>query len=246
MWNDRGLFIGDRSATAEHAHDAVELTIALDQQGVDVHVPQGPSLCGQPGVVVRSGVRHRLTVHGPKIVVYYFEPRAASGRGLEQWLGDRQAAPVDVAPFRARADALFDRVNALAYAASLCADVLGMFVPPTRSPALDPRVQRVKAIVQANLNDVPRRDALAAAVGLSDSRLSHLFREQMGLPLRRWVLWIRFRAALDHALMGASMTEAAFAAGFSDASHFTRTSQQMFGLPPSDFAPVDDLFIDRS
>ena len=40
--------------------------------------------------------------------------------------------------------------------------------------------------------------------------------------------------------------EAAFAAGFSDGAHFTRTCQQMFGLPPSEFAPVEAVFIDRS
>ena len=65
----------------------------------------------------------------------------------------------------------------------------------------------------------------------------------MGLPLRRWILWRRLRAALEHALAGKSMTQAAFDAGFADGAHFTRTCQQMFGLAPTAFAPVDDLFI---
>ena len=34
------------------------------------------------------------------------------------------------------------------------------------------------------------------------------------------------------------MTEAAFAAAFSDGAHFTRTCQQMFGQPPQASSPL--------
>jgi AraC-like DNA-binding protein len=89
----------------------------------------------------------------------------------------------------------------------------------------------------------PSLEALAKEIGISASRLRHMFKEQTGLPISRYVLWMRLRTALLHALDGASMTESAQAAGFADAAHFSRTCRQIFGLPPSAFAPVDTVFV---
>lgn len=74
---------------------------------------------------------------------------------------------------------------------------------------------------------------LAAAVGLSVSRLTHLFTEQVGIPLRRYVLWSRLRAAIIRVQAGDDLTGAAHGAGFADSAHLTRTTREMFGLPPS-------------
>ena len=77
---------------------------------------------------------------------------------------------------------------------------------------------------------------LSTAVALSPSRLSHLFREQVGLPIRRFLLWLRLREALSAVARGESLTTAAHAAGFSDAAHFTRTFRRMLGIAPSELA----------
>lgn len=68
---------------------------------------------------------------------------------------------------------------------------------------------------------------------LSTSRFLHLFSEQMGLPWRRYVRWRRLIAAVDHALSGASLTESAHKAGFSDSAHLSRSFREMFGISPS-------------
>ena len=74
---------------------------------------------------------------------------------------------------------------------------------------------------------------LAAQLGLSASRLTHLFTEQVGIPLRRYVLWSRLRAAITRVQAGDDLTGAAHGAGFADSAHLTRTTREMFGLPPS-------------
>jgi AraC-like DNA-binding protein len=78
-----------------------------------------------------------------------------------------------------------------------------------------------------------RGTEVAAAVGVSVSRLTHLFTEQVGIPLRRYVLWLRLRMAITEVLGGADLTDAAHSAGFADSAHLTRTCRDMFGLPPS-------------
>jgi AraC-like DNA-binding protein len=70
-------------------------------------------------------------------------------------------------------------------------------------------------------------------VGLSASRLTHLFTSQVGIPLRRYVLWSRLRIAISRVQAGDDLTDAAHGAGFADSAHLTRTTRDMFGLPPS-------------
>jgi AraC-like DNA-binding protein len=74
---------------------------------------------------------------------------------------------------------------------------------------------------------------LAKAVHRSPSRLAHRFREATGVPLRRFILWRRLRAAAEIAMQGSSLTEAAHAAGFADSAHLSRTFRSMFGIAPS-------------
>lgn len=71
---------------------------------------------------------------------------------------------------------------------------------------------------------------VAALVGLSPGRTRRLFVQQTGLPLRTYLLWLRPTRALELFAGGASLTEAAHAAGFSDSAHPSRTFHRMFGI----------------
>src|SRR5262245_18118002 len=79
-------------------------------------------------------------------------------------------------------------------------------------------------------------DTLAAVSGLSRSRLMHLFTEGVGVPIRPYLLWLRVQRAACDLMNGASVTDAAQNAGFSDASHLTRTFRRMLGTTPTDLA----------
>jgi len=75
--------------------------------------------------------------------------------------------------------------------------------------------------------------SLAAWVHLSESRFTHLFRSQTGLPLSRYLLWTRLLCALEAVAHGANMTRAAHQAGFADLAHMSRTFRDTFGVVPS-------------
>lgn len=75
-----------------------------------------------------------------------------------------------------------------------------------------------------------RLGCLAAAAGLSPDRFRHLFVEQLGIPLRRYMLWRRLRLAAQRLAAGDNVTAAAHGGGFSDAAHLARTIKHMFGI----------------
>ncbi len=94
----------------------------------------------------------------------------------------------------------------------------------------DPRLERALAALDQQLNGKVSAQALAQAAHLSLSQLERLFAHQLGLPVRRLVLWRRLRIALQLALFGGTLTEAAHGAGFADSAHFSRTMKQLFGV----------------
>lgn len=93
------------------------------------------------------------------------------------------------------------------------------------------RVSRVLACLEAKLDST--RGELSAAVGLSESRLRHLVREELGVPLVRLRWWFQMKRAAAVLCAGGDLSRAAHHAGFSDSAHFTRTFRRMFGFAPS-------------
>jgi transcriptional regulator GlxA family with amidase domain len=82
--------------------------------------------------------------------------------------------------------------------------------------------------------DEPLALADAAEIaGLSDSRFRHLFVAETGVAFRPYVLWTRLNRALELGFGGVSWTEAAYATGFADSAHLTRTCRRMYGLFPT-------------
>jgi AraC-like DNA-binding protein len=96
---------------------------------------------------------------------------------------------------------------------------------------LDSRVRAMIAYANANLEGIVTLSDAVAGIGLSPSRLRHLFADQTGVPFKTYVLWLRIGKAVEAYARGESLTAAAHGAGFSDSAHFSRTFRRTFGLP---------------
>lgn len=92
------------------------------------------------------------------------------------------------------------------------------------------RVRRMSAWAAGRLDTPVTLADAAAHVGLSTGRARHLFVEETGLPFRTYLLWRRLMRAAELFSAGASLTDAALDAGFSDSSHLSRTFRRMFGI----------------
>jgi len=68
---------------------------------------------------------------------------------------------------------------------------------------------------------------------LSESHLAHLFRREVGLPVRQYRLGLRMEQAAEELAHGTSLASAAYAAGFADPAQFCRICRRMFGSAPS-------------
>ncbi|WP_426756781.1 helix-turn-helix domain-containing protein [Myxococcus sp. Y35] len=106
------------------------------------------------------------------------------------------------------------------------------------APPTHPAVKKLLRLLPDALDEDVRLAALAPRVGLSVGRLSHLFTAEVGFPWRPYVVWLRLHRAAEQLQQGASLTEAAHAAGFTDSAHLNHAFRRTFGLSPSEIAGV--------
>ncbi|MFT6632221.1 MAG: AraC-like DNA-binding protein [Bacteriovoracaceae bacterium] len=105
------------------------------------------------------------------------------------------------------------------------------------SKALDTRVMTILDLIKNSQNlESIRLSEIAQDIGLSESRLLHLFKAEVGVPFRKYILWKKLKRAVTEfsTNTGRNFTEIALDAGFSDSAHLSKVVKASFGLSPSE------------
>jgi AraC family transcriptional regulator len=226
VWPHRLLVIGPSHASGQHRHHAAQIACGLEGQVV-YRSPQDGEQRGDL-LLIPPDTLHSHEAFGAAAVLYL------DAESLE-WahFASGNAAGLVSLPFSPRLRAFGRRAAGgdADAAQALVSAVIGS--PGHARSGKDPLVSQVCELVCQRLDGQITLAGLASAVHRSPSRLSHRFREATGLPLRRYVLWCRLRAAAEAAMRGATLTEAAHVAGFADSAHLSRTFRATFGIAPS-------------
>ncbi len=99
---------------------------------------------------------------------------------------------------------------------------------------ISPRMLEMLRFIRNHLQQPLSRQELAAEFGLSPEHINLLFRQELGMTPSAVIN--RERVMLAHRLLheqGQTVTEAAYAVGFSDPFYFSRVFKQILGVPPS-------------
>lgn len=110
------------------------------------------------------------------------------------------------------------------------------FCTRTRRIAME-RVSKVREALQANLEEPPTLDELAALCGCNPQYLSRTFSETAGTTISLYLRRMRIERAaelLSHGHCNAS--EAALEVGYRSLSHFSQAFRAEKGMPPSEWA----------
>jgi AraC family transcriptional regulator of arabinose operon len=100
----------------------------------------------------------------------------------------------------------------------------------------DPRVVEVLSIISANMKESHSIESLARKVSLSPSRLSHLFKDEVGDSIVETLTKLRLKQAarlLEHT--SRQIAEIAEDVGYRDAFYFTKQFHACYGMSPSKF-----------
>jgi AraC-like DNA-binding protein len=213
-----------------HSHHAFQLTLAT---GGIANIRTKDALFEGPVVLIAPDHPHAIEPEG-RVALIFVEPESRAGAGLRRLLGDRNIARLAPMP-EAVADlaAMWERPPPTNGEVREIADRVLERMLGTQQPdvVLDQRIRKVLDWLAGTDADNPTLAKAASVACLSESRFSHLFVEETGLPFRTYVLWRRLMQAVELKATGASLTQAAHEAGFADSAHFSRTFLRMFGIP---------------
>jgi AraC family transcriptional regulator len=217
-----------------HAHHAIQIVIALDGQ---------IAICGRSdgwresrGIVVRPDAEHSFDCNGALGVMVFVDPESSEGA----WLCASLRQDITIVP-DARLDSVVSEFRTLVEQPDQTEDI-GTLVRravdslrPGHAPMrrLDSRVTTVLDAIRASDDLRISLEKAAAMAFLSPSRFAHLFKDQVGLPFSRYMLWRKLTRAMVAIGSERTIAAAAHAADFADAAHLTRTFYQMVGMAPS-------------
>lgn len=114
--------------------------------------------------------------------------------------------------------------------------------------SIDPRIIKSLKVIENNPQKNITVPQIANEICLSESRLQHLFKENVGIPIQSFLLWKRIISAVQLTQKTNDLTSIAYNAGFSDSAHFSRSFKQMFGVQPKELfkalGSVEVVFIE--
>ncbi len=234
LWIGHLFYLGRISENTEHAHHALQ--VIVNREGRFRLRIDGSSIeCG--GVVIRSDCPHQLLSSSDSQVHLLIDREAEVAEAIaKRHLGQGNVKILDGALLkrvRGCIDAPGNHLGSCAQARDVSRKLVSELdgYPEQTEQTVDPRIRAALDMLREKyLSPTPAIAELARHACLSESRLMHLFAEQIGIPLRRYVLSQRVMTAIQFAVQGESLTEAAHNAGFSDSAHLSRTFRRMYGI----------------
>jgi AraC-like DNA-binding protein len=227
----RLLYAGILGPTDMHAHHAFQIAVAAEGE---LTFSDGTATASGRAAMIPPDAPHRVAAPA-RAVMLYIDPDDLVGRKLRRL----EVAPDDAGAWFAAGrrwsigafsmPASRDEADAIERA--LLTALVGDSVRPR---PIHPAVTKALKLIPQQLEGDIRIAEVAQTIGLSAGRLQHLFSQEVGIPFRPYVLWLRMQRAAATIRDGASFTDAAHAAGFADSSHMNHAFKRMFGLTPSD------------
>ncbi|MEW6348029.1 MAG: AraC family transcriptional regulator [Thermodesulfobacteriota bacterium] len=235
FWPGCALLLGTVDDASPHSHHALQVAIAINGTFV-LETPTKRCECGS--AVIAPNQLHRFLGGGKQQLIILLDAESAVAQRIQSAMCE--ASPVGefdikiLEPFIDDLSASFGELPDCRAMGDLSQRILSALARGVSMPRTsDPRIQSALDFMKRQPELRARLEVVAEAVALSEGRLVHLFREQVGIPMRRYLLWLRLIRAIDNLFDHVSLTTAAHNAGFADSAHFTRTFRRMFGITPS-------------
>jgi AraC-like DNA-binding protein len=236
-WNDRDMYVGMFPNNAKHRHLVLQIEIGI-------HSPFCLQIDGESheyrAAIIAPNVPHRVDDHNEWQLMLHMDPECLAAKQLlKTYMGNRRFKKIDFSSLKA----LLPEINTYVHCTHPCnaaknlfdAIVNALLDSPTDPPPTDCRIKAALNILRRLPEKKISTREIAESVCLSESRFTHLFKYQMGIPFRRYLLWLRLRDAVEQVFYGMSFTNAAHHAGFSDSAHLSRTFKQMSGMTLTDY-----------
>lgn len=231
------LQIGRGSGTSMHNHTAAQVVVALSGK-LQVRMSPQASFSYCDAVLIPPKVNHRIIGSGSLEVMIWFDPATIEARTIRLCTGSKlmplSEGKIDI--FQTQLSLLSSHLKTCEEAIELSKIITQTLLPKYKSIKLiDERIVSVlKAFQNSSLLSQPYPlKHLANKVNLSEGRLRHLFRQELGVTIQQYWIGYRLLAAIRRFNSYMSLTEIAYETGFADLAHFSHAFRASFGMTPS-------------
>ncbi len=235
FWGGKALFRGNVVDNTTHQHHAAQIVISIKK---DFKLFYDNKWSIHRGVIIAPDVPHQLlsSDHRQLLLLIDHETKIAK-RLSEKLLKGSNVKSLDDFLARTGFKELISRDhNFSCHQANILFNKIIDFLlgsEEVSSPAIDSRIKKALDIMKGLHIKKASTKEIARSVCLSESRFIHLFSEQIGIPVRRYLLWLRIAEGITNIVDDPSLTDAAHNLGFADSAHFSRTFRRIFGMKPS-------------
>ena len=215
------------SDPVRHCHMAAHIILSMDGD-MTVTAEGEDRVCR--GAMIPSGVSHMVDTRGNPALVFLYDCTTETAKSIRHV---QSIPPESCRQILAAYAALEHDGTAVRYGAfeRFLLSQLGLTGAPC--PVNDERITSAMQYIRAmSASPLSCRDA-AGVTHLSQSRFSHLFKEQVGMTFSSYLIYQRLMRVYAETLRGRSITEAALEAGFSSSAHFADVNRRVFGIPAS-------------
>jgi len=226
------LYFLHNVSTDFHRHPCLQLTISLHD--VVLNLDTEDNKYREFGFIIRSNLSHKLNTTATCAINFLLEPDAPYFHLLSHFTENdpiyrlsRKEASILAQYFIHTIEnkQLFDIQR-----------IVNLLYRPNKSCSCRQDSRIVKATSIISLLPVKQISSkeISDKIYLSESRFLHLFRENLGINFRGYLLWKRLRDVINTLGASATLTTLANDMGFADSAHFSRTCVASFGLRPSE------------
>ncbi|AOP34529.1 transcriptional regulator [Leptospira tipperaryensis] len=230
------MYATNAMQTDFHVHYAATLAITLEKN-ITIETELGKE--EYRVALVGPNTYHRTISPGVEMIALLIDPETYEYGSISDFVKTGEVKRLEIAaflPLMERLQYLYNGNLNNEEAWDLHLDLLQCVFPFRRlEKNIDDRIRRIAYKIRTELPDSIRMKEIGKDFSISEDRLIRLFKENLGIPLRRYLLWVRILSTVKLLKEGKNLTEAAHAAGFSDSAHFTRTFKENFGFVPSLF-----------
>ena len=239
------FYLGPTMNTTVHALHTYKIHIAIDGE-FDLLLEGGRSFSSCKAAIIAPDRLHKMSSRGAMVGLFYLVPETSEGRKVSAFFSGQDVfapPPQVLAAIMPHLRVYLEHGCNVDEADDLCGYLFNNLAPLSNAGSvLDFRVRHAIKYLDSMVGCRVTIARVASEVALSQSYLEHLFSEQVGISISRYMLWARMRDAVTLMASNQCLTQVAHEVGFSDSAHLSRTFRRMLGIAPSDLLRTTNLY----
>lgn len=227
---DRISILTDSMDASSHSHAMMQFFFCTEDK---LNIKIGKNRVDAECILVNKNVSHSFKADNKICLTVIIEPVSDFGMALDELLKGSDFLIIDkssLGTLREKVLLMKDGSDKAVYP-ELKDAMYECFNLEQSNMVLDERITEFLDMLDHCSCEDHSLDEYAGKLCLSASRLSHLFSEQVGIPIKKYLILHQVEKAFEAILQGESITTASMNAGFDSPSHFAAAVKKLMGLP---------------